>query len=55
VMPQANPHWDGYGHLAPGHSGSGEGEKAHGHGGATAPVGGVVPAPAVASTGGGHS
>jgi molybdopterin-containing oxidoreductase family membrane subunit len=55
VMPQANPHWEGYGHLAPGHSGGGEGEKSHGHGESPAPAGGVVPSPAVASTGGGHS
>jgi len=47
VMPQANPHWEGYGHAAGGHDHAAE--HAHDHHAAPA-IGGA----AVATTGG-HS
>lgn len=50
VMPQANPHWEGYGHAAGGHDHAGE----HAHDHHEAPAVGGVPSPAVATTGG-HS
>jgi molybdopterin-containing oxidoreductase family membrane subunit len=49
VMPQANPHWEGYGHIAHGSAD----EKSHGHSDAPA-IGGAIPSTAVATTGG-HS
>ncbi|MDP1917480.1 MAG: NrfD/PsrC family molybdoenzyme membrane anchor subunit, partial [Myxococcales bacterium] len=49
VMPQANPHWEGYGHIAHGSAD----EKSHGHSEAPA-IGGAIPSTAVATTGG-HS